>query len=61
MDEAMKIAHNDVASELDSLPPQKMHCSNLAVDAFRETIKGYKREKDAIDRAVKRKVGIPNK
>ncbi|MBE9522439.1 MAG: iron-sulfur cluster assembly scaffold protein, partial [Proteobacteria bacterium] len=26
-DEAMEITRGDVASELDGLPPQKMHCS----------------------------------
>ena len=29
LDEAMKITRKDVADELDGLPPQKMHCSNL--------------------------------
>ena len=40
-DEAMKITRGDVASELDGLPPQKMHCSNLAADALHEAIKDY--------------------
>jgi len=42
VDEAMKITRNDVADELDGLPPQKMHCSNLAADALQEAIKDYK-------------------
>ncbi len=45
VDEAMKITRNDVASELDGLPPQKMHCSNLAADALHEAIKDYKSKK----------------
>jgi len=45
IDEAMKITRNDVADELDGLPPQKMHCSNLAADALQEAIKDYKKKK----------------
>lgn len=42
IDDAMKITRNDVASELDGLPPHKMHCSNLAADALQAAIKDYK-------------------
>jgi len=42
VDDAMKITRGDVANELDGLPPQKMHCSNLAADALREAIKDYR-------------------
>ena len=42
VDEAMKITRNNVADELDGLPPIKMHCSNLAADALHEAIKDYK-------------------
>jgi nitrogen fixation protein NifU and related proteins len=45
VDEAMKLTRGDVASELDGLPPQKMHCSNLAADALHEAIKDYKNRK----------------
>lgn len=45
IDEALKITRNDVADELDGLPPQKMHCSNLAADALMEAIKDYKKKK----------------
>jgi len=45
LDEAMKITRNDVADELDGLPPVKMHCSNLAADALHEAIKDYRRKK----------------
>jgi len=45
VDKAMKLTRNDVASELDGLPPQKMHCSNLAADALHEAIKDYKKRK----------------
>jgi nitrogen fixation NifU-like protein len=45
VDEALKITRNDVADELDGLPPVKMHCSNLAADALKEAIKNYKSKK----------------
>jgi nitrogen fixation NifU-like protein len=41
LEEAEKITRDDVASELDGLPPVKMHCSNLAADGLREAIKDY--------------------
>jgi nitrogen fixation NifU-like protein len=46
VDEAMKITRKDVADELEGLPPQKMHCSNLAADALREAIKDYQSKKE---------------
>ncbi len=46
IDEAMKLTRSDVANELDGLPPQKMHCSNLAADALHEAIKDYKNKKE---------------
>jgi nitrogen fixation NifU-like protein len=47
VDEAEKITRNDVANELDGLPPKKMHCSNLAADALQAAIKDYKSKKEA--------------
>ncbi len=45
VDEAMKLTRNDVATELEGLPPAKMHCSNLAADALHAAIKDYKERK----------------
>ena len=45
LDEALQVAPQDVADELDGLPPAKMHCSNLAVDALREAINNYRAQK----------------
>ena len=45
VNEALKITRNDVAGKLDGLPPQKMHCSNLAADALHEAIKDYQKKK----------------
>ena len=46
LDEAMRLTRNDVATELDGLPPAKMHCSNLAADALHAAIKDYKEKKE---------------
>lgn len=45
VDEAYHITRNDVADELDGLPPIKLHCSNLAADALQAAIENY-REKE---------------
>jgi FeS cluster assembly scaffold protein NifU len=42
LDEAMKVTRQDVADELEGLPPIKMHCSNLAADALHDAIKNYR-------------------
>lgn len=41
LEEALKITRNDVADALGSLPPIKMHCSNLAADGLHEAIYDY--------------------
>lgn len=45
IDEAMEITRNDVAENLEGLPPVKMHCSNLAADALHAAIDNYKEKK----------------
>ena len=52
VDEAMKITRKDVADELDGLPSQKMHCSNLAADALHEAIKDYQKKKEGKQKAA---------
>ncbi len=47
IDEALKITRNDVANELEGLPPQKMHCSNLAADALKAAIEDYRTKQAA--------------
>ncbi|MFH1688818.1 MAG: Fe-S cluster assembly scaffold protein NifU [Candidatus Eisenbacteria bacterium] len=44
LDEAMTITRQDVANELDGLPKQKMHCSNLAADALHKAIEDYRKK-----------------
>ncbi|MDO9574278.1 MAG: Fe-S cluster assembly scaffold protein NifU [Candidatus Contubernalis sp.] len=41
IDEALKITDIEVADNLGGLPPQKLHCSNLAADALKAAIKDY--------------------
>lgn len=42
--EAEKITINDVADALGSLPPIKMHCSQLAVEGIRKAIEDYRKK-----------------
>ncbi len=44
IEEALELTNSTVAEALDGLPPQKMHCSNLAADALHEAIKNYQKE-----------------
>ncbi len=46
LDEALKITRDDVANELEGLPPIKMHCSNLAADALHAAIVNYREGKE---------------
>ena len=42
LDDAFKITRQDVADELEGLPPLKMHCSNLAEGALKRAIEDYR-------------------
>ena len=44
LEEAMELTRDDVAQELDGLPPVKMHCSNLAADALKAAIEDYRKK-----------------
>ncbi|TET60108.1 MAG: Fe-S cluster assembly scaffold protein NifU [Candidatus Stahlbacteria bacterium] len=49
IEEAMKVTNKIVVGELDGLPSQKLHCSNLGADALHKAIKNYlekKKDKD---------------
>ena len=41
LEEALKITPRDVADELEGLPKQKFHCSNLGAQALVKAIKDY--------------------
>ena len=47
LEEAKKITNRDVADELDGLPDQKMHCSNLGADALHAAIQDYEQKQAA--------------
>jgi nitrogen fixation NifU-like protein len=44
LEEALTITRDAVASELDGLPPAKMHCSNLAADALHVAIEDFRKK-----------------
>lgn len=46
LDEALEITRQDVADELEGLPPVKMHCSNLAADALHAAIEDFRKKKE---------------
>ncbi|MDI3280353.1 MAG: Fe-S cluster assembly scaffold protein NifU [Bacillota bacterium] len=51
LDEAMAVTNRAVAEALDGLPPNKMHCSNLAADALHKAIEDYRtRQSGAVTR-----------
>jgi nitrogen fixation NifU-like protein len=45
LEEAMKITPRSVADELEGLPKQKFHCSNLGAQALNKAIKDYLNKK----------------
>jgi FeS cluster assembly scaffold protein NifU, Clostridium type len=47
LEEALKLSNKQVADALDGLPPQKMHCSNLAADALHAAIADYRKKHSA--------------
>jgi len=44
--EAQEISKKAVADALGGLPPQKMHCSNLASDGLKKAIEDYRSRHD---------------
>ncbi|MHA1908656.1 MAG: Fe-S cluster assembly scaffold protein NifU [Candidatus Thorarchaeota archaeon] len=47
LEEAKKLSRGEVAEALDGLPPQKMHCSNLAADALHKAIEDYEKKQNS--------------
>jgi len=54
LDEAFKITRQDVADELEGLPPLKMHCSNLAEGALKRAIEDYRSKAGSKGKAPKK-------
>ncbi len=44
IEEAMQLTNKDVAQALGGLPPQKLHCSNLAADALHKAIEDWRQK-----------------
>lgn len=55
LEEAMAITNDNVAEELDGLPKNKLHCSNLGADALHKAIENYRENKKAHEKAVDEK------
>src|SRR3972149_1165947 len=59
LDEAMQINANTVAKELDGLPKNKMHCSNLGDEALHKAIEDYLNKKSGKQVTVPASAGQP--
>lgn len=46
IDVAEKLSIKDIAKSLKGLPPIKMHCSDMAIDALKLAIKEYRKRKN---------------
>jgi nitrogen fixation NifU-like protein len=46
IDEALKITKDKIVDDLGGLPPQKIHCSMLGVEALHKAIEEYKNNKE---------------
>lgn len=42
LDEALSITHKDIIDNLDGLPPLKIHCSLLGIDALKKAVQDYR-------------------
>jgi len=51
LEEAKKLTRSKVAEELDGLPPNKMHCSNLGAEALQKAIEDYESKRQAQERS----------
>ena len=48
LSEALALTNMDVATELGGLPPEKLHCSNLAASALQNAIADYKQKTERV-------------
>jgi nitrogen fixation NifU-like protein len=60
LEEAMKITPDLVADQLEGLPKQKLHCSNLGAQALHKAIEDYLSKQQASDKTTN-KAGGGNK
>ncbi|MCX8158382.1 MAG: iron-sulfur cluster assembly scaffold protein [Candidatus Diapherotrites archaeon] len=45
LEEAEKIDNKDILAQLGEVPPIKIHCSFLAIDALKDAINNYKKQR----------------
>lgn len=45
LDEALAITKDDIVKDLGGLPPAKIHCSMLAIDALKQALNNYQDKK----------------
>ncbi len=55
LEEALRITNKSVVEELQGLPKNKLHCSNLGADALHQAIMDYYERKEGRARPPKRK------
>lgn len=48
LEEAERLTMQDVAESLKGLPPIKMHCSSLSIDALRKAIEDYMKKQSKL-------------
>jgi nitrogen fixation NifU-like protein len=53
LSQVLEMSRKEVADQLDGLPPLKMHCSNLGVQAIQEAVKDYLKRIGRDDLATK--------
>jgi nitrogen fixation NifU-like protein len=53
LSQILEMSRKEIAEQLDGLPPVKMHCSNLGVQAIQEAVKDYLKKIGRDDLAAK--------
>ena len=54
LEEAKRITNKMVADELEGLPANKMHCSNLGADALHKAIEDYEQKQGSLPKEQER-------
>ena len=56
LEQAKKIKKEDIIKKLKGMPPIKVHCSVLGIQALKKAIENYKNRKYLINKKIKRKI-----